>query len=196
MRAFAAVFLVSPVILSACGGSTTSNNVTSYETLRTSMAVPFDAEVTAGTATALSATPPENSASMTGIFRAYVTTISDVDSIAGQMDMNANFAAGTVSGTMTNLIEVDSANFGTDIAGSVSYSGAINVGPVNNDDITATGNGSFTGTDGRLYTVSTTLDGDFYRRPSTQLGAAGTIAATATSGSTIHLANGAYIVSE
>lgn len=194
MRAATAFILLSPIALSACGGATTSN-VDTYEDIRTSMAVPFAEEILDDTANELTTTPVESSASMSGIFIVDVATDPFIDSIAGQIDMNANFASSTVSGTMSDFIEVYD-GFGTDIDGSVTYSGTVNVGAGALDDISATGTGSLTTTDGTTHSVATTMDGDVLRRAGGELGAAGNIDATATSIYGTESATGIYIVSE
>lgn len=195
MRLSASVLLVSAVALSACGGSSTSN-VDSYNAKLDSHTRPMANEITSNTATALNAAPAETSATMSGTFRVFTPTIIGVNSIAGQMDMSADFAAGTVSGAMNRMVEVDDINFAEDISGSVTYSGTISVGTSSNDDILATGSGTVTGTDNTSYAVSTTMNGDFYRRQNNDLGAAGNIVATATSGTTTHNGSGAYVVTE
>lgn len=197
MRACFVVFLVSPIFLSACGSASTSaSNVTNYETLRTTKALPFDSEVGALTANVLSADPVESTASMTGIFSVLTSTIPDIDSVAGQMDMNANFASGTMTGDVSKMVEFDSARVGSDIDGSLSFTGTIHIGPIFHDDIAASGGGTFTATDGTTYSVSATLDGDFYRRADNQLAAEGSVIGTATAGTAVHSANGFYVVTE
>lgn len=200
MRAFFPLILTVPFALSACGGSTTSS-VDKFNNTFDSTVSPFFDEVDVGSATTLTTTPTESSASMSGLFAVgtTTTTTSDVDAVAGQMTMNANFAANTVSGSMTDFIEIREelgTFYGTDVNGSASYSGTLNVNTGVGDDIAASGAGSYTGTDGNRYAITFTMDGDIYRRPSSDLGAYGLIDATVTGGGGTVSANGDYYVTE
>lgn len=203
MRKLTPLVLLTPFALAACGGSTTGlDNVSSYESIRTTVSVPFANEIDASTAVSLTSTPVESSAQMSGIFRVYEGGNTNNESIAGQIDMNANFAGGTVNGTLSNLIQVDSVPFGggtpvgRDISGGATYSGTINVGSASRGDITATGSGNYTNTSGTTYNVTFDLDGDLYRRPTSDLGAAGIIDTTATGGGSTIAGRGGYIVTE
>jgi len=155
----------------------------------------------AGTSAArtLDTAPTESSASMTGVFAMVATSPSNIEAMAGDMDMNANFASGTVSGNLTNLVEIpdlDNAAITTSIVGSVTYDGTLNVAAGNQDDISADGNGSYVGSDGVTYTVDLDLSGDVLRRPNGDLGAIGAMTANANGGGASIDAEGAYFVAE
>lgn len=197
MRAVVAFVVVTPFALSAC--TLNSPYIDDYNAKLASHTLPFVAELNASTATALTTAPTENSASMTGTF--FVpTTISNVDAIAGQIDMEANFASGTVSGRMTDFVEVQNSTsstlVGTDMYGRVDFAGNIAVGTGSGDDISASGRGSMRATSGTTYRVTSTMTGDFYRRPSSELGAVGTVSLTADSGSSTETGNGVFYVTE
>ncbi|MEE2945581.1 MAG: hypothetical protein VX444_10435 [Pseudomonadota bacterium] len=198
MRTFMPLIFVLPFTLSACGGSTTSN-VDNFNSIGSTKIAAIADEIDNSQVTELTATPTENSASMNGIFVIEATTPSSVDGVGGQMSMNANFAAGTVNGSMTDLFEIEDfagERYGSDITGSANYSGTLNVGAGGGNDIAATGTGSYVGTDGVTYNANLTLDGAFFRRPNTDLGAVGFIDATVTGGGSNFTGEGAYIVAE
>jgi len=200
MRAPKVVLFVSSLALSACGGSTTGvsfANVDAFNAKSDTHTNPLIAELRAGTALPLNSAPIESSASMSGTFVLQApASLPNVNEVAGQIDMSANFASGTVSGSMSRFVEAYSDDTANDIRGNVSYSGAVNVGAGFLDDINATGTGSVTGTDGTTYNVSASLSGDIIRRAAGELAAFGIIDATATSNGTPHAFSGTYGVTE
>jgi len=203
LRSVTPLFLASAVIVSACGGSTTSNsNVQLVNTKAQADIFPFTQEVVDFDATELASSPAESSASMSGVFYVSADETSN-EGVAGEINMSANFAANTVSGTMNNFVEVDDivgddneTLVGRDMSGEISYSGTINIGPNIGDDITASGSGTVRNSSGTDFSVTAEMAGDFFRRPNSDLGAFGELEATATDGTTSEVLDGFFAVTE
>lgn len=199
MRVAAALVFIPSFLMSACSLGTPY--VDGYNEKNSSHSLPFVAELNESTATALTTTPTESSASMEGTFYVTSTSFRNVHGIAGQIDMEANFAAGTVSGKMTEFVEVQPTStstrlIGKDMFGEINYAGTINIGTGSGDDISATGSGRMRTTNGTTYSTTTTMNGDFYRRPSSALAAAGGITMTGNPGATAETGTGSYFVTE
>lgn len=199
MRAVAPILFLASIAMSAC--TLNSPYVDDYNAKLDTHTRPLIAELNASTATALTTTPTENTASLSGtFFIPTTTTITNAAAIAGQVDMDANFASGTLSGRMTDFVEVQSTSdgtlTGTDMYGRVDFAGTISVGTGTADDIAAAGTGSMRATNGTTYDLNTGMAGDFYRRPGADLAAVGTVSLTANSGGSTVTSNGVYFITE
>lgn len=197
MRAPVSLMFISVLGLSACAESAAITNVEAYNDKIASHSNPFIQEINANTAVPLTAPPVEGVATMTGTFLVQTPAgMTGIDQIGGQVDMSADFAAGTVTGTMYNFIETYTDNTAEGIRGSASYTGTIAVGNGTYDDVTAGGSGTFITTENEHYSISTTMNGDIYRRAGGELASAGVLSANATRGTTTHGLVGTYHVTE
>lgn len=199
MRLVFGLMALSPFTLGACSPLGTPY-VDDYNARIISQTRPFVAELNASSATALTGTPVESSATMSGTFYTTTTGVPDVDAIAGKIDMTANFATSTVTGRMSDFVEVHSTTddtlAGIDMYGRVDLTGTIDITSSSRDDIVATGTGNMRTTDGTTYSTSASLSGDLYRRPGTELGAVGSLSLSADAGGATASANGVFYVTE
>lgn len=198
MRPAVAFIISAPVLTTACTMETPY--VDEYNARLVAQTQPFVAELNDGSATALSATPVEDSASMSGTFFIVTTDIANMDAMAGKIDMQANFASAVVSGQMHDFVEVQDITAtpltGKDMFGEVNYSGRLLVRNGDSNDIAATGSGSIRATDATVYYVTTAMNGDIYRRDGGELGAAGAVTMTAKAAAASGKGTGLYFVTE
>lgn len=197
MRAHVSLVVCSGLFLSACSGSVSDTNVDAFNSKNTSHRNPFAAEINAGSAITLGSTPPDGIASMTGTFNLQAPAgFTGIEEIGGQMDMAANFASGTVAGSMYQFIEIYAGDTARGIDGSGSFSGSVNVDTGSLDDITASGSGAFATSNRNVYNFSATINGDMYRRPNGDLGSAGVMSLNASGSGGSHGFVGVYGVTE
>ncbi len=198
MRATLSLILLSTLGLAACSEKANNSNVDAYNSKIASHSNPFINELNANTATQLNAKPVEGIATMTGSFQLQTPAgMTGIDKIAGQIDLSADFAAETITGTMYQFVETYTDNTATSISGSANYAGSIKFDPASSDPTaTGTGTGHFTTTGNQRYSMSTNVNGEFYRRAGGELASAGLMSARASSGGATHGLVGTYHATE
>ncbi len=167
------------LILSACtsggGGGGGGNNVTEgqpdWNQYEESAQAASDFAAGMSDTTRIDGVPTKDSASMSGVFEAESGGLPAT--LVGEMDMEADFGAGTVTGELYNTF-IDYGTTHAPLSGSLNYDGSVEIAPgetvatsidgevPENTDIIANGESSQKTADGTTYNIFLDLFGDVH----------------------------------